>query len=128
MRTTLVSVAVTMMLGCAGPSSVPPWREGERAVAPETPEPAGLLVVETEDGWGSGDDVDQRHPFTLHDAEGRLIERFPNIYAHPVRVKPGRYVILAQTRSGARRIQAEVKQDRTTIVRTEDIRQGARVD
>jgi hypothetical protein len=128
MRVPLAVVAVALAGGCAGPSSVSPWHEAERAVAPEAFAPGGLLVVETEDGWGNGDDVDHRHPFSLYDSEGRFIERFPNLYAHPVRVSPGRYIDVAQTPSGPRRVQAEVKPDRTTIVRTEDVRQGARVD
>jgi hypothetical protein len=77
---------------------------------------------------GSGDDVDLRHPFLLLDAEGRFVERYPNACAHPARVSPGRSIVAARTPSGARRVQAEVREDRTTIIRTEEIRRGARVD
>lgn len=53
MRVAFLIAAVVTIPGCAGPSPVSPWRQGERTILAEDRALAGCLVVEAEEGWAA---------------------------------------------------------------------------
>jgi hypothetical protein len=114
--------------GCEAPPARLSWDDQLPVTGPVSEGPYGSLVVYTPQGAGTGDDVEKCHTFYLYGADGKLLERFPNESALPVRVRPGKYIVVGTGLPGLRRVQVEIKEDMTTVVRLADLERAPRAE
>jgi len=109
--------------GCASPPERAPWKGGDKVIQPmgdEGKDPGSLLVETVFLGTEYNNDL--RRPFFLYDEHGQYLNHYPNHAMTPVRLSPGRYVVVSSILNTNKRVQVVIKEGQTTTVRLSDFK------
>jgi len=122
-RRLLLALAVlSVVSGCALRPDSASWDKGQPTIGPTPPSPSGYLTVETPES-GSPDNGEQPHEqFFVYDHSGKYYDRYNNNVFLPIGLPPGRYSVVTRYRGENRKVQVEIRNGCSTIVRLDDFR------
>ena len=128
MRILLSMIAAVAISGCIRAPESAPWRSDQGVIQPMTAEggASASLVVETV-FLGTDNGRERRRPFFLYDEQGRYLDHYPNDSMSPVRLAPGRYVVVTGILTTNKRLQVVVREGMTTHIRLADFKSAPEV-
>jgi hypothetical protein len=114
--------------GCGLPPHSVPWRDDQNVIAAQPPGGMGYLTVETQENGSPEDGVQPHQRFYVYDQSGRYLDYYPNDVFLPIGLAPGRYVVVSRYSGRNKRVQIEIKDGFTTLVRLKDFQQAPAIE